>query len=433
MRLRALLALLAAALLVWGAPLAGLAFAGRPLAPYLDFPPRTEALAHAPFSWMAFALLCLPVLAAAALYVVALARAQPRAAPKTRRLPWWGWIGLALVALGWALAWNEGLAPPEWRRHTFTPLWLGYVVTMNALAYRRAGRSPLTHQTGWLLALFPASAVFWWLFEYLNQYVGNWYYSGIVDSGDWDYFLQGTLPFSTVLPAVVSTRAWLTSFPRLDAIALPPLPGHPVLSWVALASGVIALAALGLWPEQLLAMLWLAPLLVLAGLQKLVVGESLFAPLVRGDWRPVLLPALAALVCGSFWELWNSGSAARWHYSVPYVQRFHAFEMPLLGYAGYLPFGIECALVADLVARAIRRLDVAPPMASKVLASLENPHGDYCVDVFVRVDGTFGFEEYRRDPEDGARWRSLHRYSGHLFNSEEDALAQAKASVAWLD
>jgi hypothetical protein len=82
-----------------------------------------------------------------------------------------------------------------------------------------------------------------------------------------------------------------------------------------------------------------------------MVGESLFAPLARGDGRPVLLPALAALVCGFFWELWNWGSAAQWHYSVPYVQGLSIFEMPLLGYAGYLPFGVACALVADLVAR----------------------------------------------------------------------------------
>src|SRR3970282_2696764 len=91
MRPRAVLALLAAALLVWGAPLAGLALAGRPLAPYLEFPPRTGAVAHAPFSWLAFALLSLPVLAAAALYAYGLARARPRAAPEPRRLPWGGW------------------------------------------------------------------------------------------------------------------------------------------------------------------------------------------------------------------------------------------------------------------------------------------------------------------------------------------------------
>ncbi|MDH3320293.1 MAG: hypothetical protein OEO84_11485 [Betaproteobacteria bacterium] len=361
MRLRALLALFAAALVIWGAPLLGLAVAGQPLAPYLEFPPRTQALGHAPFSWAALIVFALPALGAAALYAAGLARARPRQAPATQRFPWWGWIGLALVTLGWALAWSEGLVPPEWRRQTFTPLWLGYVVTMNALAYRRSGRSPLTHQRRWLLALFPASAAFWWLFEYLNQYTGNWYYSGVAATGAWDYFLQATLPFSTVLPAVVCTRAWLASFARLGALALPPVRGHAGLAWGALLLGALALGGLGLWPEQLFALLWLAPLLVLAGLQKVLVGESLFAPLTHGDWRPVLLPALAALVCGLFWEMWNWGSAAQWHYSVPYVQRFHVFEMPLLGYAGYLPFGVECLLAADLVARIVRGRDSSSP------------------------------------------------------------------------
>jgi hypothetical protein len=43
------------------------------------------------------------------------------------------------------------------------------------------------------------------------------------------------------------------------------------------------------------------------------------------------------------------------------VQRFHLFEMPLLGYAGYLPFGIECALVMDLAARFVERRRLWPP------------------------------------------------------------------------
>ncbi|MDH4095564.1 MAG: hypothetical protein OEV81_12375 [Betaproteobacteria bacterium] len=70
-------------------------------------------------------------------------------------------------------------------------------------------------------------------------------------------------------------------------------------------------------------------------------------------------------------------------------------------------------------------------MGHKVLASLENPYGDYCVDIFSRSDGSFGFEEFRRDPEDG-RWRSLHRYSSQVFAMEQEALAQAKACVPWL-
>ena len=336
------------ALLVCAAPLAGLALAGRPLAPFLAFPPLTAYVRHASFDSRAFALFSLPALAAIAAFAWALRRPREKVVEK-RRMPAWLWIGLALVAAGWVLAWRERLVAPQWRRHAFTVLWLGYIVVVNALAYRRAGRSPLTHRTKWFVALFPASAAFWWLFEYLNRFSGNWYYAGFTASGAWDYFVQASLPFSTVLPAVASTWAWLATFPRLDNLSLPAVRAGQWLAWAALMTGIVALMVLPFGREALFPMLWLAPLLVFAALQWLVVRETLLAPLAHGDWRPVLQPAAAALVCGFFWELWNYGSLAKWHYSVPYVQRFHLFEMPLLGYAGYLPFGVECAIVLQLV------------------------------------------------------------------------------------
>ena len=71
-------------------------------------------------------------------------------------------------------------------------------------------------------------------------------------------------------------------------------------------------------------------------------------------------------------------------------------------------------------------------MSDRVLASLENPGGDRCVDVFVRADRSFGFEEFRRDPEDGGIWQRLGKYSQLAFASEEEALACARSYVAWL-
>lgn len=351
---RAAAALLLGMLVVCAAPLAGLALAGRPVAPFLAFPPRAAYVAHAGFSWVAFAFCSVPALAALIAFVFAF-RGAAGASSRPLRWPWWSWVGVALVVAGWTLAWREGVVAPQWRRHTFTLLWIGYIVVMNAAAWRRSGRSPLTDRTAWLLTLFPVSAGFWWIFEYLNRFSGNWYYAGVAAKGEWDYFVQASLPFSTVLPAVASTWAWLATFPRLERLSLAPLRAGSWLAWLALAAGVGALVALPLAVEVLFPMLWLAPLLVFAGLQWLIARETLFAPLARGDWRPVLQPALAALVCGFFWELWNYGSLAKWHYSIPYVQRFHLFEMPLLGYAGYLPFGVECALVLQLVGRLFPR------------------------------------------------------------------------------
>jgi hypothetical protein len=356
MRYRALAALAFAVFIVWASPLAGLALAGRPLRPFLGFPPRAAQVVQMPFAWGVFALFALPALAAVALYGLALARARPsRPLRPPGRFPGWGWLGLAFIAAAWPAAWTEGLVAPGLRGYLFTILWLGYILLMNALAMRAGGFSPLIHRARWFLWLFPLSAGFWWLFEYLNQYVHNWYYAGTAAEGDWAYFVRATLPFSTVLPAVASTWAWLRGFPRLDALSLPPVRGHGAFAWIALAAGAASLALIGIRADLLFPMLWVAPLLVLAGLAQITVGETPFSPLARGDWRAVLQPALAALVCGGFWELWNYGSIAKWHYSLPYVQRFHVFEMPLLGYAGYLPFGIECALVMDLASRIVER------------------------------------------------------------------------------
>jgi hypothetical protein len=348
--------LLAAALIAFVSPLLGAAASGVPIGPYLAFPPRTVAAPQAPASWPWFALMSLPAMAGLGLIVVAVARARPQThvVRPRRAFPLWGWLGVLAMAAGWFAAWSEA-TPAEWRRQAFTPLWLGYVLVMNALVHRRTGHALLTDRPLWFAALFPVSAAFWWLFEYLNQFVRNWHYLGIKSSGDWDYFLQGTLPFSTVLPAIASTWLWLRTFPRLEGMRLPAVRLHPAAAWLAIAAGVLGLAAIGPWPQAFFPMLWLGPLLLLCGLQQLLTGTNLLAPLASGDWRPLLQPALAALACGLLWEFWNYWSLAKWQYSIPHVQRLHVFEMPLLGYAGYLPFGVTCALVMDALARLVER------------------------------------------------------------------------------
>ena len=50
---------------------------------------------------------------------------------------------------------------------------------------------------------FPASAAFWWFFEYLNRYVWNWYYHGVGVMGAGEYAFFATCSFATVLPAVL--------------------------------------------------------------------------------------------------------------------------------------------------------------------------------------------------------------------------------------
>lgn len=210
----------------------------------------------------------------------------------------------------------------------------------------------MTNRPGFFLLLFPVSAAFWWFFEYLNRFVQNWYYVGAAFS-PWAYFWYATLPFSTVLPAVLSTRQYLlgAGWIRRGCARTRPIElSHPL----PLAAGCLVLASAGLTfigvrPNYLFPFLWISPLLIIISLQTLLKERHQFSKMAAGDWRGALAAALAALICGGFWEMWNYFSLAKWEYSIPLVQRLHIFEMPLLGYAGYLPFGLECAVIGDML------------------------------------------------------------------------------------
>jgi hypothetical protein len=68
----------------------------------------------------------------------------------------------------------------------------------------------------------------------------------------------------------------------------------------------------------------------------------------------------------------------------------------------------------------------------RVLTSHQTPEGDRCVDVFWRPDGSFGFEEFRKDPEDMGAWTPVAYFSGRAFTTEDAARAAAKHVVPWL-
>ena len=336
-----------------GLPLLGVILLGKGISIYLEFPPRTIHLSPAPFSWSAFAFYALFTSVLLSPFVRHGLR-KPGVALKNRisaPFPWWGYLGIFLGGTLWILAWTRFAWFKPFQPFTFTPLWVGYILSVNALTFRRKGHCLLLDSPSSLLLLFPSSAAFWWLFEYLNRFVQNWCYTG-VEFSPLEYFFYASLSFSTVLPAFASTREWLTSFSALEPFRsfLPLRTARPTrIALLTLVAAGTGLLLLGIYPDYLFPLLWISPLLILVSLQALMREVHVFSPLSHGDWRGVLTSALAALVCGFFWELWNYYSLAKWVYQIPFVQHLQLFEMPLLGYAGYLPFGVACAVVVEMV------------------------------------------------------------------------------------
>ncbi len=343
-----------AVLLLIGAPLIGLGLAGRPVLPYLEFPPQTRFVSHAPFSWAGFIFIGLLVCVCTwpLVRLAGGATAKPHPGIRRHAFPWWGWAGVAGGATSWLLAWNRWEWFASLQPHTFPMLWGSFILVVNALCHRRRGTCPMLAEPVRFALLFPASAVFWWLFEYLNRFVQNWYYTG-ADYPPLTYFTLASLSFTTVLPAVLSVREWLLSFTPFQRRYQPPACLPRLTSRSAalalLVVSAVGLAGVGLWPDYLFPLLWTAPLAIFLALQMIGPGGPLLDALGDGRWPVWAAAALSGLLCGIFWEMWNFYSLARWAYSVPWVDRFHLFEMPLLGYAGYLPFGIECALIGDVL------------------------------------------------------------------------------------
>jgi hypothetical protein len=67
-----------------------------------------------------------------------------------------------------------------------------------------------------------------------------------------------------------------------------------------------------------------------------------------------------------------------------------------------------------------------------VVDSVEPSTADRCVDIFLRPDGSYGFEEFRRDPEDVGLWTPIQYFSTQQYPSKHAALTAATAAIPWL-
>lgn len=340
--------------LLLGLPWLGVRLLGTDASRYLEFPPLTRYVQHADFSWPVFVALSLVIAAVLSPFVFRLivsSRTVPARSLKNP-FPWWGWAGLVLTAAAWFLAWTRFSWFAQVQPFIFPLLWLGYILTVNAWTCRRTGTCLLQRSPAGFVLLFPLSMVFWWFFEYLNRFVQNWYYVGIQGFSAGEYLLYASLSFATVLPAVLGTRELLLSTRIFQSVfgrfrSLRPAKPKPLALGVLVLAG-LGLALIGIFPDVLFPLLWVAPLLIVVSVLTLAGRKHMLHALQHGDWSLVLASASAALVCGFFWEMWNVYSLPKWKYSIPYVQAFHVFEMPVLGYAGYLPFGLECAVLAEV-------------------------------------------------------------------------------------
>ena len=261
-------------------------------------------------------------------------------------LPYRGLLGLLLIAIAWPLSQQIG-------QNLFFPLWLGFILLVDGLVLRRTGTSLVVRSPKIMVVMFIVASPYWWAFEGINEITQNWVYVTPTeeDSGGLVGVIEASLSYSTVIPAVFEVSELIGSFGFIKRFArLPSLVLSRPQIILAGVFGLGSLVTMLIWPTYLFPMTWLCFFFIFDPINNLTGRPSIIAQVKNGDYRTVVAFALGALVCGFFWEMWNRDASVSWEYNIGYLDFARIFQMPLLGYGGYLPFGLETYAVFHFVA-----------------------------------------------------------------------------------
>ncbi len=227
--------------------------------------------------------------------------------------------------------------------------WCGLIFSFDQLIRAREGVSLVGRcGLGGFLLLLLWSAACWYFFELVNFRLQNWYYVFVEDDARLRTFFS-ILSFATVFPGIF----WIEHYLTLRAVAAD----FAWKKWSFSPRGLYALQGVGalflalplLWPSYFFPLVWGAVVLLVAPINYRRGLDGLLRQLERGAYGPLLRILLAGLLAGLLWESLNFWARAKWIYTVPFFDELKLFEMPLLGFAGFPPFALECSVLYRLL------------------------------------------------------------------------------------
>ena len=248
-----------------------------------------------------------------------------------------GFIGLGVLALAEISLLAEIKPISAW---FFSLSWWSYIFIVDHAVYHRQGHSLWVNRRSTFFLLIPCSVLFWMIFEGFNVYLGNWHYENIHPQ-TWVRWTGYFISFSTVLPALFETTELIESLGVFRSLRIKPVPFPARRHLVFTVLGVIFIFLPLFCPTYFFALTWLGFFFLFEPLLYARGGRSLMRDLENGKPQTIVSLLVSGLVCGIFWEFWNYWATVKWVYTVPFVGRLKIFEMPILGFFGFMPFAVE--------------------------------------------------------------------------------------------
>lgn len=275
--------------------------------------------------------------------------------PASRRLPAHAVAGLASMVAFELVLFSGNSFVGRW----FTPIqWTGLILFLDGLHKRNSGRSWITGHFWEFMTLCVISIGSWLIFEWYNLYLKNWTYLNLPDNL-WIRYTGYAWAFATISPGMFLIYVTLDDlFPGSDPASPPLLPDPVFYSFVAV--GLACLVVPLIWPSTWMTpLVWMGFAFFLDPINGRLGRRSILSEFFTGHFRSMPLFFLAGLIAGLLWEFWNYWAVSRWEYDVPYWGHIKLFEMPVLGFLGFMPFIIESLAIYKFVRRLIPVKDKA--------------------------------------------------------------------------
>jgi hypothetical protein len=258
------------------------------------------------------------------------------------------YLEIVFALAGWAVGlWGIITQQPTILLYLYFFAWYPYILFLDGLLGRLRGRSWIFDRPRALLQMFFWSTTVWLVFEAINLVLKNWGYIAVTPIW-WLRWGGYALAFATVLPGVLLTAEVIEA---LGAFAGVQGRGFNLGPWqpVSLVVGVALLVYPLVFPGYAFPLVWGAFFFLLDPFCDLLGAPSLIQRFAAGQRREHLCLLTAGLVCGLWWEAWNYLAITKWVYTLPVLNCFKVFEMPLPGYLGFPPFALEAAVMYNFL------------------------------------------------------------------------------------
>jgi hypothetical protein len=224
---------------------------------------------------------------------------------------------------------------------------------MDGLIKRRTGSSLISDHKREFFLLLLISVGSWLIFEAYNLLLKNWRYIGLPDNTFLRY-LGYAWSFATISPGIFLTYQVLNDvIPGSRKAPVTERLGNSLFGAFVIIGAACIIVPL-LWPSTYMTpLVWMGFAFFLDPINHRLGDRSILTEFFTGRRRSLGIFFLSGLACGLLWEFWNYWAQAKWEYFVPYWGHIKLFEMPVLGFLGFLPFTIECFAIYKFVRKLI--------------------------------------------------------------------------------